>query len=365
MVITKIFSIACGAVALFVSCCKQETGDALLDYYENAPSSIMSLVDTLDLEQFGILVPTKIIIYKDSFIVQKGLSENHIDILTPERKIISCVRRGRGPGELTDIGSLQVQGDMLFVFGPSQKKLIVLDIPGTIAAQEQLILEENQLGSLDHKASDLMALPVRISYFKDHYYAVGLFGNGSLYAELSREGVFISGIPGPELGDNRLSPLDRWSLNMDALMSLSPDGTKIAVAYVQIAAISFAHTQPLLTEQWSKVFFPPRLWLPDQPELMVSYEKENVVTFRGLQATDSTVYALYSGRNRIGDEENKADHCVHLFAFDWNGAPLMHYELEVPVAGFWMDDDTLYGVSFYPCAKVYQFRPTQPVVRRS
>ena len=347
------------AIVILVSCCKQEASDDVLSYFEDAPSVVATVESVIKLDQYGVLVPTKLIHYKGSFIIRKGLSENFVDIFTPEKKVIACVKKGRGPGELFDVGSFQMRGDSLFIYGPSQKKLLVLDIPGSIASQKQITLEEYQIGSPDQKVSDQMILPVCLQYFNGHYYGSGLFGDGSLYAELSKDGALISGIPGPTLDDNRLSSLDRASLNMDALMSISPNGNRISVTYTQIAAISFACTYPALIEQWSKVFFQPKLWCPDQPGLMVSYEKENVATFQDIQAFNDCVYALYSGKNRVGDNENIANHCSHLLVFDWDGAPLMSYELEVPVAGFWMDEDSLYGISFYPNAKLYQFRSIQ------
>lgn len=348
-------------IAVLASCCKQEASDEVMSYFKDTPSIVLAPENSVGLEQFDILVPIEIIRYKDSYIFRKGLSENYVDILTPERAVISCVKKGRGPGELTDVGSLQLRGDTLYVFGPSQKKLLALDIPGTIASQKQITLKEYQIENLDRKVSDQMVLPVNLQVVGEHFYGLGMFGDGSLYAELSRDGSIVSGIPGPMLEDSKLSSLDRNSLNMDAQMTVSPDGSRIAVAYSQIAAISFGYTQPTLTNLWFKVFYQPKLWYPDRAGFMVSYEKENKTTFQDMQAFDDVVYALYSGKNRVGDNENRANHCDHLLVFDWNGTPLRHFELEESIAGFWVEDDTLYGISFSPAAKLYQFKPVNAV----
>lgn len=351
------------AIVILGSCCKQEISDNVLSYFEDAPSVVATVESVIKLDQYGVLVPTKLIHYKGSFIIRKGLAENFVDILTPEKKVIACVKKGRGPGELVDVGSFQMRGDSLFIYGPSQKKLMVLDIPGSIASQKQITLEEYQIGSPDQKVSDQMILPVCLQYYNGHYYGSGFFGEGSLYAELSKDGMRAFGIPGPTLEDHRISSLDRAALNMDAQLSLSPDGTRIAAAYTQIAAISFGCTCPVLREQWSKVFYQPKLWFPDQSGLMASYEKENYATFQGLQAFNDCVYALYSGKNRVGDNENLANHCNHLLVFDWTGAPLCHYVLEEPIAAFWIEENELYGISFSPETKLYQFKQVKPVPR--
>ena len=344
----------CLAMLVF-SCCSQEKDDTLLSYFKDSPSAVVPLESAIELEQYGILVPTGVMRYQGSFIIQKGLSDNFIDILTPERQTIHCVKMGRGPGELIDYGSSQVCGDTLFVFSPLQKKLLILDIPSTIMSHKQITLDEFQIGPSDNVISEQMVLPVRIQRFKDRFWAVGMFGDGSLCAELSRDGEFISGISGPDLEDSRLGDADRASLNMDALVSVSPDGSRVAIAYTHIAALSLGTTRPVLSKYWSELFYQPELWFPDQQGLMVSYAKENRVAFQGLQAFDDRIYALYSGKDRVNDNENKANHCSHLLVFEWNGKPMMRYELELPVSNFWMEGNTLYGVSFYPDAKLYQF----------
>lgn len=347
---------------LLASCSQQDASDDLLSYYKGTTSVVLKPGDTIELEQYGILLPTGIIRYSDSYIIKKGLSENYLDILTLERNVIHCVKRGQGPGELIDIGSIQMEGDTLFVYGPSQRKLLVLDIPSTIKFQKQITLEEYHVGSPDPKVSDQMVIPVNLKQANGHFYGLGMFGDGSLYAELSREGTIVSGIPGPDLDEERLSSLDRVSLNMDAVMSISPDGSRIAVAYSQIAAISFGCTKPALTELWSRVFYQPKLWFSSHAGLMVSYEKENRVTFQDMQAFNDAVYILYSGKNRVNDSENSATHSNHLLVFCWDGAPLRQYELEESIVGFWIEEDTLYGISFTPAPKLYQFKQPDSVI---
>jgi hypothetical protein len=344
-------------IILLASCHRQEASDKLLSYFGDAPAAVLAPESSIDLEQYGILAPTWIARYQDSFILKKQKADNFVDIITPDGTVIPCVQMGRGRGEMILATSVQLQGDTLFVYGMSQKKLLALDVPGTIASQKQVVIDERQIGDAEQLVSDQMVMPVYMQCVNGHYYGVGMFGDGSLCAELSDEGKMVSGIPGAELEDAQITDMTRRVLNTAALMASSPDGNRIAVAYSQIACLAFADTQPGLTARWTKTFFQPSLWYPNEQGVVVSYGKENVSTFQGLQAFDDSVYALYSGKDRIAvdDTEEDVDHCRHLLVFDWDGNPLKKYELDVPVVSFCIDGEDLYGLAYYPETRIFRF----------
>lgn len=345
------------AIVSLVSCRGHESDDKLLSYFDGVPTRVVASDTSVELEQYGILVPKKIALYDGSYIIRKNKAENYVDILNPDGTVISCVKKGRGPGELVDIGSCQVKGDTLFVYGRSQNKLLALDIPGTLASRKQQILEERKIGSSDMRASEQMVMPVFLQLSNNRVYAIGMFGDTSLYVELSQNGTPIGGVPGPALDDSRIDNMAQRVLNASSVMSISPDGTRLAAAYNQIAALSFADTEPELRERWSKVFFQPSLWFPDQAQgVVVGYNRDGKSTFHDIQAFDDCVYALYSGVDHgIGNEEDPS-HCNHLLVFDWDGNPLKRYDLEEAIVGFYVDGGTLYGIASNPSARVLRFR---------
>lgn len=346
----------CSVSILLVSCHRPGHEDGLLSYFDSVPTVSLRTADIIELEQFGILSPTKIICQGDLFVIKKTKSENYVDILTPERTIISCIKKGRGPGELIDVGSIQVQDDKLFVFGRSQRKLIVVDIPGTVASRKQSILEERIMGAPEMAMSEQISLPVYLQLYKNHIYSIGMFGDNSLVVELSQSGDPFSGIPAPVLEDARINDLAQRILNASALISISPDGTKIAAAYNQIAALSFADTQPGLKQRWANIFFQPELWFPeDNPGIVVGFSRENISAFHDLQAFDDIVYALYSGKNHMKENEDDPSLCNYLLVYDWNGHPIIKYELEQSISGFCVEGDSLYGVSQTPNARLFRF----------
>lgn len=342
-------------IMLLASCVRQEASDDLLSGFMGAPTAVVAAEETIDLDQYGILMPTWIARYQGSIIIKKLKADNSVDILTPEGTVIPCVKMGRGPGELLLAGSVQVQGDSLFVYGVTEKKLLVLDLPGTIASREQVLLEERQMGSEKQTVSDQMVMPVNLQLYKDRIYGVGLYGDGSLCAELSRDGAMLSGIPGAELEDSRVDDMARRVLNSGALLSISPDGTRIAAAYSMIAALSFADTQPELGVRWSRTFFQPSLKFPNTQGVVVGFGKDNASAFQGLQALNDKVLALYSGKDRENIEDDDPDHCRHLLVFDWDGNPLKRYELKEQLVSFYLEGEDLYGLAYYPAPRIFRF----------
>ena len=236
-----------------------------------------------------------------------------------------------------------------------KKKLVVLDLPGTIASGKQVMLDEREIAGAEQPTPGQMFMPVNVQLSGDRIYGVGMFSDGSLCAELSPEGTLVSSIPGAVLEDSRIDDMVRRVLNTAALLSLSPDGNRLAVAYSQIAALAFADTQPGLTGRWSKTFFQPSLWFPNEPGVVVGYNKDNTTTFQGLQAFNDKVLALYSGKNRENVEDDDPDHCRHLLVLDWDGKPLKSYELQEQIVSFYADGKDLYGLSYYPEPKIFRF----------
>lgn len=344
------------AMLLLLASCHRQGTDGVLSCFDGLPTTVLTAAETCDLEQYGMLTSSQVIKYQDAFIIRQLKADNYVDILLPGDIVIPCVYNGRGPGEMLLVGSIQVQGNRLFVFDPSQSKLLVIDIPGTIASRKQVVLEERQIGSADRVIAQDMVKPFFLQLAENRMFGLGMFGDGSLCAELSPEGAFVSGIPGPPLEDSRANGVARQMLNTGTMMSISPDGTRMAIAYSQIAVLSFVSTQPGLNQIWSKVFFQPELSFPETSGILVSFSHENKMAFEALQTFNDVVYALYSGKDRVDETPDVApDHCTHLLVFDWEGHPLRRIELENPVVGFYLDGEDLYGVSYSPTARLYRF----------
>lgn len=109
------------------SCSQTEGKDPLLSEFGEAVC--LEPADSVDLEKYGILMPESVDIYGDWFVIKKTGGENNIVLLNPGTgESIGCFKTGRGPGEVINIGSVQILGDSLYVYDVSRAETSVLDL---------------------------------------------------------------------------------------------------------------------------------------------------------------------------------------------------------------------------------------------
>ncbi len=61
------------------------------------------------------------------------------------------------------------------------------------------------------------------------------------------------------------------------------------------------------------------------------------------------MYALYSGRT-FTEHGMESHHCEHLLVYDWDGNPIQHYILGIPLSSVKYDKEknTIYGICYDP-----------------
>ena len=125
----------CVALGLLLCGCSSKTGDEVLDCFKTG-SQTLSPVMTIDLEQYGIMLPTHVIKYHDSFIIGKGSGKNVVDIITPSTgEVKHLFAKGRGPGEIITPSSLQLIGDKLYLYDITSQKYYSLDLKDVMAGR--------------------------------------------------------------------------------------------------------------------------------------------------------------------------------------------------------------------------------------
>ena len=96
------------AVTVFaVAACNGESDRAIvLNEFDEV--SVLSPIDSVNLESFGIYGAYKAIPYDGWYAVHKLGGSNALDIISIQNKEkIECLRIGRGPGEVSHIGGIQ------------------------------------------------------------------------------------------------------------------------------------------------------------------------------------------------------------------------------------------------------------------
>ena len=141
--------------------------------------------DSVDLEKDGILMPESVDVYGDWFVIRKTGGENNIVLLNPGTgESIGCFKTGRGPGEVINIGSVQILGDSLYVYDVSRAETSVLDLGASIRERRQVLVR----AAPESFSGGALLRPFRLYRYPGGVMVAGLFDDGTWYASFDGEG---------------------------------------------------------------------------------------------------------------------------------------------------------------------------------
>lgn len=84
--------------------------------------------------------------------------------------------------------------------------------------------------------------------------------------------------------------------------------------------------------------------------------KDGICAFRDIYATDKYIYSLYSGKtiSKLGE---KAFEAQNIYVFDWEGNPVIHYRLDVPINNMAVlsNNKRIYAISNLPEPTLIEF----------
>ena len=338
---------------LLMTCCSHHSDrNIVLNDFSNVESLVPS--DSIELEKFSIFEPKNSFPFDNWLIVNKYGSDNAVDLINPSSgEKIECFRRGRGPGEVLNVGSAQLYGDDLHVFDINRQIYYILDIAETLYRKQQVLKSE----ILPHdagKAIDQLNRPFVLYKYRTGVLATGLFEDGTWFGLLGDSGKTASAIPLIDFKSTRgMSPLENSSFQLSSFFSVSPDGKKGICAMLNCGAFSiFDINANTITERIRKIYYEPIMLSAPGDLITPGNSPENVRAFYSAQSTDKEIYLLFSGR-KAGDETCPTYECSHLLVYDWDGNPVRRYELERAVNSIYLKNDRIYGTTSTPSAKVF------------
>ena len=345
-------ALSLAAVLLTVSCGRVSDCDLVLDDFSEVVQ--IAPADSVDLEQFGIFIPEKVIPHDDWYIIGLFSGNNIVDIVNPETKeTIHCFRKGRGPGEILNTGPIQeLDGDLL-IFDISRQTYYMLDVDETIKDKEQMLKGTFYM----HKTSDggYENEPLFHTFkCNDYIIATGLFNDGTWIRLVDRRGSILDGIPLVDFeSTNGFSNQQRAAFQLSSFFSANNDGRRGICAMLDCATFSIFDIEGKnLHERTRKIYYEPRLYPPQGGMISPAHDRSNTRGFFDAACTDENVWLLFSGRNR----EEQADldsECRHLLVYDWDGNPVRRYELKKTVNSIFLKDGRIYGTSRYPYSRVF------------
>lgn len=333
------------------SCSQTEGKDPLLSEFDKV--ICLEPADSVDLEKYGILMPESVDIYGDWFVIKKTGGENNIVLLNPGTgESIGCFKTGRGPGEVINIGSVQVLGDSLYVYDVSRAETSVLDLGASIRERRQVLART----APEPFSGGALLRPFKLYRYPGGVMVAGLFDDGTWYASFDRGGEECGKVAQIEYdGTEGMTSVEKSSFHLSSTFSVRPGGGKAVCAMSVGGAFSIADIGPEGTvETVRKVYYSPQLSRSEGGRsVSPSYSPENRRAFCGAASDEGSIYLLYSGKS-ASDGVGPQYQSRHLLVYDWEGNPVRRYELSSELNSFCLTGTTVYGASSFPSGRLYR-----------
>lgn len=351
----RFFTLICMTLIIqSVSCCNSVTDrDPVLS--EFAVTVELNPSDSVNLENFGILMPESVSKYGDWFAIKRHGGEHSVMLLNPVMEdVIPCFRRGRGPGEVLNPGSVQIYDGRLYVYDISQSRSYALDVATSVRSHSRCLTDERVVSGIVDEA---LLRPFVFHKYEYGNMVTGLFSDGTWYISL-KEDCTINGKVGQidYEGTEGMTSVEKSAFHLSSCFSVRPDGRKGVCAMSVGGAFSiFDIGREGISERARKIYYPPLISASkDDRAVSPSYDPENRRGFCGVGSDNTRIYLLYSGK-KSGESSSPSYQCGHLLVYDWEGNPVVHYELTAEVNSVCIEGRSIYGVSSHPEGRLYRY----------
>lgn len=280
-----------------------------------------------------ILIMDTVLIIHDSY---KQADCFHIFSKNNGTYIKSFCKKGRGPGELLEVNSVNYNHDgrSITVFDPNLRKVIIFDILNILQGQGPRFREE-----IITEAPNFIKQVIR--------YGEQFIVKGN--TDQMRYGVWdpSNGNFGNRCVDFPKLDRDRetvWALtDYSVKVRLSPDQRRLVTGtYIGGVLEIFNVEDGLLTPWAARYFFEPRYqyaegaiprWVTTVPETKIGFED--------IFLSEQTVYGLIWETEKSSMGNSKPS----IVRFDYDGVPVSRFVVDVMLDSFAVDEDhTIYGV---------------------
>lgn len=334
--------------ALGAGCSVNRSGDAYLASLPD-PAATLEPTDSLDLEQFGLVLPSRLVEYDRWLIVNQVQAKNNLAIINLDtHSKMETLRVGRGPGEM-------VQGSMAYVDG---SKLVLTEVNAlTTVSMDVASLREGYIPPLDTIGNFKSIKPASSRFCKVNGGYVSADETGEAWYSLwDADGFVGNSIRQPHVpGFETASWSSVTSFYGSSLLSAHPDGNRVCVILVGMAALSFSVVENRALKEIKHYEFNAPSVMHAGGKAYISNE-ESMDCFHGIASNRDYVYLLYSGKQWPGDENGVPSYeCNHLLVYDWDGNFVTRYYLSKPVLNIFLDGNELYCLTQTPTDKLYVY----------
>lgn len=328
------------SLCIFTSCHQEKTlGDNELPDLTKAQS--LAVVDSIDLESLGILDPF-IIRYCDDFLIfQNNSGQEELYFLDlHDMSVIEKMVKGPGPDEVSSYYDL--------VLGKNKNSINYIDhgkwaiysfnldsLRANPAMKQKLLYQIPK-----KKNIAILSLPLET---EKYVYFTGVYtsGEGWIYSFDKQTEEFRSYSDFPDYAE--LEGLEYMTKSMVFdLMAKATNGKRLVLCH--FGTLDF---YDIKEDGGLEVYREHHYYMPD-----ISVYPNGEFAYKGkttkwgfnyfIECDDNYVYLLYSDKTM---HEDRRDNSAFLFVYDWDGNPIVQYELEKPLYNLAINGTTLYGLS--------------------
>ena len=334
------FTVIAVVVAVTVCCSTEDK------YLRTLPLEVevLNASDSINIDRFELFQSNEVVRIDDNWLLIAATKGDYrllfVNVATSEH--FFAIRKGRGPGEMLDGGSLHKCGNDALLYCMKTATCI------------RIFLEE----SVDERKAVYDTVGVFKSSVSKPAYMTSVGKNGFVsgnmadpnvwYSLYDREGNILSSVEALSFEELSQDYDDLVSFHMSCKYASNPAGTKVCVASVASPSLSFADIDSGILKEYKRSALPPIGMIESR------LRPDHTSAFVGVAADDEYVYVIYSG-HKLFDDVLPTDECRHLIIYDWKGTPVRHYLLNHSISSIHVDGKAIYGTSTYPESCVYKF----------
>ena len=335
-----------GICFILSTCSREQVDNSPVSHFGEKPSTPLLVSKKINLEDYETYRPFYIKKDGDCYYIFDYARINQFKVLNRSTLTYKQgVNYGNGPGELIAPASFvkEDEGITTFEINKNKRYLIVEDSDSTLHVEEYQNIDVESI--------------ISPAFHNNYMAAKGL--RGESWIRYYKNGYEIDSYGFPDFTETRdLTTAEKIDVFRSGNQQFKPNGTKLAVTISNGCVLAiFDCNGKALKERVMWNYFPPVFVKTSGDYTPTAVSMKCKTGFVGLECTDDFVYVLYAGKI-VGNDIATAWRGSHVFVYDWDGNPVVHYKLEKELFSFGIDEQKglLYGIGYDPEGCILEYK---------
>ena len=267
--------------------------------------------------------------------------------------VSKCVKRGQGPNEVFGMPTpiTIVDKNNFCFYDPNKRKVFNVNFSNN----KDPHISQNNKFKTKTRSMDLLQI------LNGKFVAIGLFDKGRYLVMDSLGNELSYNFDYPVIKNETQLSNAHKAMAFQGVFKRKPTGDKLVFAaqtsqLIEILQIDI-RGEMKMKFQWHGVFGKYTPYGDGKKDTSAAISNESSVEFLNTYATNDYIYLLYSGRI-IGNDIVNAYKAKTIFVIDWDGHPVMRYNLDIDVKYFAVSDDDkiLYAIAEQDDTNLVKFK---------